>query len=189
MSPCRDMCIGPKDSWQKGRCFEKAVIQWVVFVSCCCCLIIAFLFFPFNWCLGGDCATLLKNIGALPVDMARMYFAETVLALEYLHNYGIVHRDLKPDKYAFSFSCLGLKLQLSILKIVIRITYVYFFLLQEQHLFLRFFLLLSYCFVALCCYFSKKSEIYPFISYALNLMSVVFQISLYSMIWLNLNSH
>ncbi|KAK2816922.1 hypothetical protein Q5P01_025113 [Channa striata] len=45
----------------------------------------------------GDCATLLKNIGALPVELARMYFAETVLALEYLHNYGIVHRDLKPD--------------------------------------------------------------------------------------------
>ena len=48
---------------------------------------------------GGDCATLLKNMGPLPVDMARMYFAETVLALEYLHNYGIVHRDLKPDKW------------------------------------------------------------------------------------------
>lgn len=31
--------------------------------------------------------------------MARLYFAETVLALEYLHNYGIVHRDLKPDKW------------------------------------------------------------------------------------------
>ncbi|XP_056287784.1 microtubule-associated serine/threonine-protein kinase 4 isoform X3 [Pseudoliparis swirei] len=46
---------------------------------------------------GGDCATLLKNMGPLPLDMARMYFAETVLALEYLHNYGIVHRDLKPD--------------------------------------------------------------------------------------------
>ncbi|KAK7940232.1 hypothetical protein WMY93_003558 [Mugilogobius chulae] len=46
---------------------------------------------------GGDCATLLKNIGALPLEMARLYFAETVLALEYLHNYGIVHRDLKPD--------------------------------------------------------------------------------------------
>lgn len=39
-------------------------------------------------------------MGPLPVDMARMYFAETVLALEYLHNYGIVHRDLKPDKWA-----------------------------------------------------------------------------------------
>ncbi|CDQ62986.1 unnamed protein product [Oncorhynchus mykiss] len=46
---------------------------------------------------GGDCANLLKNMGPLPVDMAKMYFAETVLALEYLHNYGIVHRDLKPD--------------------------------------------------------------------------------------------
>lgn len=38
-------------------------------------------------------------MGPLPVEMSRMYFAETVLALEYLHNYGIVHRDLKPDKY------------------------------------------------------------------------------------------
>ena len=56
---------------------------------------------------GGDCATLLKNIGALPVDMVRLYFAETVLALEYLHNYGIVHRDLKPDKYAHSPSPLS----------------------------------------------------------------------------------
>ncbi|XP_055591772.1 microtubule-associated serine/threonine-protein kinase 1-like [Uranotaenia lowii] len=46
---------------------------------------------------GGDCATLLKNIGPLPFDMARFYFAETVLAVEYLHSYGIVHRDLKPD--------------------------------------------------------------------------------------------
>lgn len=55
----------------------------------------AFVCFPSS---GGDCANLLKNIGPLPVDMARMYFAETVLALEYLHNYGIVHRDLKPDK-------------------------------------------------------------------------------------------
>lgn len=46
---------------------------------------------------GGDCANLLKNIGPLPFDMARFYFAETVLAVEYLHSYGIVHRDLKPD--------------------------------------------------------------------------------------------
>ncbi|KAJ2939433.1 hypothetical protein O0L34_g10865 [Tuta absoluta] len=45
---------------------------------------------------GGDCATLLLN-GPLPPDMARHYFAEAVLAVEYLHSYGIVHRDLKPD--------------------------------------------------------------------------------------------
>ncbi|KAM3184710.1 hypothetical protein ACTXT7_007806 [Hymenolepis weldensis] len=48
---------------------------------------------------GGDVATLLKNIGGpLPLDLVRMYFAELVLALEYLHSYGIVHRDLKPEK-------------------------------------------------------------------------------------------
>lgn len=46
---------------------------------------------------GGDVATLIKSIGPLPDELARMYFAETVLALEYLHNFGIVHRDLKPD--------------------------------------------------------------------------------------------
>ncbi|KAG1702077.1 Microtubule-associated serine/threonine-protein kinase 2 [Nymphon striatum] len=46
---------------------------------------------------GGDCATMLKNAGAFGVDMARFYFAEIVLAVEYLHSYGIVHRDLKPD--------------------------------------------------------------------------------------------
>ena len=28
----------------------------------------------------------------------RMYFAETLLALEYIHSLGIIHRDLKPDK-------------------------------------------------------------------------------------------
>ncbi|KRX63592.1 Microtubule-associated serine/threonine-protein kinase 1 [Trichinella sp. T9] len=46
---------------------------------------------------GGDCASLLKQIGVFPVEMARLYIAEAVLAVEYLHSYGIVHRDLKPD--------------------------------------------------------------------------------------------
>ena len=47
---------------------------------------------------GGDLATLIKNVGCLMLDMARKYFAEAVLALEYIHSLGIMHRDLKPDK-------------------------------------------------------------------------------------------
>ena len=58
---------------------------------------------------GGDCANLLKNMGPFPADMARFYFAETVLAVEYLHSFGIVHRDLKPENLLLDFD-KGIKL-------------------------------------------------------------------------------
>ncbi|CAH8359242.1 unnamed protein product [Eruca vesicaria subsp. sativa] len=46
---------------------------------------------------GGDFYSLLKNIGCMDERNARVYIAEVILALEYLHSEGVVHRDLKPD--------------------------------------------------------------------------------------------
>ncbi|XP_019158582.1 PREDICTED: probable serine/threonine protein kinase IRE4 [Ipomoea nil] len=46
---------------------------------------------------GGDLYSLLRKVGCLEEDVARIYIAELVLALDYLHSLGILHRDLKPD--------------------------------------------------------------------------------------------
>eukprot|EP00004_Rigifila_ramosa_P016164 TRINITY_DN3806_c0_g1_i3.p1 TRINITY_DN3806_c0_g1~~TRINITY_DN3806_c0_g1_i3.p1 ORF type:complete len:523 (-),score=121.83 TRINITY_DN3806_c0_g1_i3:156-1724(-) len=46
---------------------------------------------------GGDLCSLLKKWDCFYEEMARLYIAEAVVALEYLHSEGIVHRDLKPD--------------------------------------------------------------------------------------------
>ncbi|XP_075198318.1 microtubule-associated serine/threonine-protein kinase 1-like [Anomaloglossus baeobatrachus] len=46
---------------------------------------------------GGDCGNLLNCRGIFPAPLAQLYIAETVVAVEYLHNHGVVHRDLKPE--------------------------------------------------------------------------------------------
>jgi len=55
------------------------------------------LYLVMEYVQGGDCYTLLQELGALPEDWARQYMAEMVLALDYLHTKRIIHRDLKPD--------------------------------------------------------------------------------------------
>jgi serine/threonine protein kinase len=54
-----------------------------------------YLFLVMEYLPGGDLHALLKILGCFSEPMARMYAAEVVLALEYLHARGIVHRDLK----------------------------------------------------------------------------------------------
>ncbi|KAF9006499.1 hypothetical protein BDQ17DRAFT_1389314 [Cyathus striatus] len=55
------------------------------------------LYLVMEYLNGGDCAALIKSLGALPEEWTKNYIAEVVLGLEYLHQRGVVHRDLKPD--------------------------------------------------------------------------------------------
>ncbi|KAJ0974922.1 hypothetical protein J5N97_016887 [Dioscorea zingiberensis] len=55
------------------------------------------LYLVMEYLNGGDLYSLLRNLGCLDEEVARIYIAEVVLALEYLHSLRVVHRDLKPD--------------------------------------------------------------------------------------------
>ncbi|CAH1438912.1 unnamed protein product [Lactuca virosa] len=55
------------------------------------------LYLVMEYLNGGDLFSLLRNLGCLEEGMARVYIAELVLALEYLHSLNVIHRDLKPD--------------------------------------------------------------------------------------------
>ena len=51
-----------------------------------------YLYLVMEYLNGGDCATLVKTLGSLPVDWARNYIGELVLGLEYLHARNVAHR-------------------------------------------------------------------------------------------------
>eukprot|EP00250_Pteridium_aquilinum_P016985 c23395_g4_i1 orf=316-4593(-) len=55
------------------------------------------LYLVMEYLIGGDLYSLLRKMGCLEEHVARVYIAELVLALEYLHSLSVVHRDLKPD--------------------------------------------------------------------------------------------
>ncbi|KAL3841319.1 hypothetical protein ACJMK2_019481 [Sinanodonta woodiana] len=46
---------------------------------------------------GGDMMTLLMKKDTLTEEQTQFYVAETVLAIDYIHNLGFIHRDIKPD--------------------------------------------------------------------------------------------
>ena len=55
------------------------------------------LHFVMELCAGGEFFYHLNKIGLLNELHAKFYFAEIIIALEYLHANSIVYRDLKPE--------------------------------------------------------------------------------------------
>ncbi|XVE72910.1 hypothetical protein DITRI_Ditri11bG0076100 [Diplodiscus trichospermus] len=56
-----------------------------------------FLYLIMEYLPGGDMMTLLMRKDTLTDDEARFYVAETVLAIESIHEHNYIHRDIKPD--------------------------------------------------------------------------------------------
>ena len=56
-----------------------------------------FLCIVMEYMKGGDISSLLEEYGLFEEETARVYIAEIILALEYLHQLHIIHRDIKPD--------------------------------------------------------------------------------------------
>ena len=50
-----------------------------------------------EYCPGGDLMTLLIRKDILSEEESRFYIAETIIAIESVHELNYIHRDLKPD--------------------------------------------------------------------------------------------
>lgn len=55
------------------------------------------LFLVMDFLAGGELFHHLRRRGLIREFEARIYFAEMILAIEFLHSLGVIHRDLKPE--------------------------------------------------------------------------------------------
>ncbi|XP_059574992.1 myotonin-protein kinase, partial [Alligator mississippiensis] len=57
-----------------------------------------YLYLVMEYYAGGDLLTLLSRFAdGVPLELARFYLAELVMAIDSVHRLGYVHRDIKPD--------------------------------------------------------------------------------------------
>lgn len=75
-----------------STCHSRHVVQLVCSFQDAECLYLVMEYLP-----GGDLMTLLMRKDTLEEQVAKFYIAETVLAIEYVHQNHYIHRDIKPD--------------------------------------------------------------------------------------------
>lgn len=61
-----------------------------------------FIHIVLEYCEGGDLVTLVENRRGLSEGLAKRYFWQAAVAINYLHHFGIIHRDIKLDNFLLS---------------------------------------------------------------------------------------
>lgn len=56
-----------------------------------------FVYFGMELCPGGDLMTMLCQKGKVKVENVRVYMAQVLFGLQFMHSKGVIHRDVKPD--------------------------------------------------------------------------------------------
>ena len=75
-----------------SKCFPEAFVQFYSsFTSH------NHWFFVMEYCAGGDCLSLIRNMKSVPENAVVVLIAEICIAVKWLHENGIIHRDIKPD--------------------------------------------------------------------------------------------
>lgn len=71
---------------------QVCTCMFAIVCVCVCVMLMLFVALP-----AGDMMTLLMKKDTLSEEETQFYVAETVLAIDSIHQMGFIHRDIKPD--------------------------------------------------------------------------------------------